>query len=150
MRRAVLHKVRPYSGCYRAAILHSSFNNHKTSPWQASNPCRHFTLAFLYAPWVGIIGGQFAFITWLICKEGVFAFRQEGCVESESLGIVLAVDSSDIPCFSALTCHYHPLTGITTEQSGLILCGGHGRHKVLHLLGLHKIALGLICPMQHR
>ena len=56
----------------------SSFNNHKTSPWQASNPCRHFTLAFLYAPWVGIIGGQFTLITCFVGEQSVFALGQEG------------------------------------------------------------------------
>ena len=56
----------------------SSFNNHKTSPGLAFYLIWNTPLGNLYAPWVGIIGGQFAFISCLVGKQSVFAFGQEG------------------------------------------------------------------------
>ena len=126
----------------------SSFNNHKTSPGLAFYLIWNTPLGNLYAPWVGIIGRQFSLITCFVRKESVFALGQEGCVEGERLRCVLAVDTGYVPCVAMATCNYHPFSGITSEQSGLVPCGGQCRHEVLHLLGLHEIALRFVSPMQ--
>ena len=116
--------------------------------WLTSHPRGGFPFPLLYAPWLRIVGWQFALVAWFVSEEGVSAFGEDGCVEREGLRGVLAIDASDITRTAASACHHYPFAGIPPEQSGLVPCGGQGRHEVPHIPWLREITLRLVCPME--